>query len=58
MRRLAAFRASNHGATAIEYGLIASLIGLAILGALTATGTSIGEQWKSWTDPVLAALGG
>jgi pilus assembly protein Flp/PilA len=29
------------GATAIEYGLIASLIGVAIIGALTTTGTKL-----------------
>jgi pilus assembly protein Flp/PilA len=31
----------ERGATAIEYGLIAGLIAVVIIGALTATGTSL-----------------
>ncbi|MBK7757723.1 MAG: Flp family type IVb pilin [Deltaproteobacteria bacterium] len=34
------FISDESGATAIEYGLIASLIAVAIIGALTALGTS------------------
>ena len=30
------------GATAVEYGLIASLIGVAIIGALTTAGSKLG----------------
>ena len=30
------------GATAIEYGLIAALIGVAIIGAVKATGSNLG----------------
>jgi pilus assembly protein Flp/PilA len=37
------FWADEEGATAIEYGLLASLIALAIVGGATALGTSIGE---------------
>lgn len=32
---------NNKGATAIEYGLIAALIAVAAIGAMTALGTSI-----------------
>ena len=31
----------NKGATAIEYGLIAALIGVACIGALTTVGTNL-----------------
>jgi pilus assembly protein Flp/PilA len=31
----------EHGATAIEYGLIAGLIAVVVIGALTVTGTSL-----------------
>jgi pilus assembly protein Flp/PilA len=35
------------GATAIEYGLIAALISIVILGALTAIGTSLNTTFQS-----------
>ena len=34
------------GATAIEYGLIASLIGVAIIGAITTTGSKLGTTFS------------
>ena len=36
------FLKSESGATAIEYGLIASLIGVAVIGSLTSVGTKLG----------------
>jgi pilus assembly protein Flp/PilA len=38
---VAKFANCESGATAIEYGLIASLIGVAIIAALTTTGTQL-----------------
>lgn len=38
---------SNKGATAIEYGLIAALIGVVIISALTALGTTIETQFNN-----------
>jgi pilus assembly protein Flp/PilA len=35
------FVADENGATAIEYGLIAALISVVIIGALTAVGTNL-----------------
>lgn len=35
------FLTNTDGATAIEYGLIAALIGVAIIGAVTAVGGSL-----------------
>jgi pilus assembly protein Flp/PilA len=35
-------RKDEAGATAIEYGIIAALISVAIIGVLTAAGTSLG----------------
>ena len=40
------FLTDETGATAIEYGLIASLIGIAIIGALTTTGTKLGSTFS------------
>ena len=37
----ARFAKDESGATAIEYGLIASLIAVAIIGAITTVGTSL-----------------
>jgi pilus assembly protein Flp/PilA len=37
---------SKDGATAIEYGLIAALIGVVIISAVTALGTSIETQFN------------
>jgi pilus assembly protein Flp/PilA len=41
MKLFARFAKCESGATAIEYGLIAALIGVAIITAVTNTGTAI-----------------
>lgn len=46
------------GVTAIEYGLLAALIAVAIVGALTATGTSLTDLYAAWSAAVIAAIGG
>lgn len=40
---LARFSKDESGATAIEYGLIAALIGVAIIAAVSAVGTDLSE---------------
>jgi pilus assembly protein Flp/PilA len=40
------FVKNESGATAIEYGLIASLIGVAIIGAVTTVGTNLGTTFN------------
>ena len=42
-----AFRRSEKGATAIEYGLIAALIAVVIIGAVTAVGTNLNTKFNS-----------
>ena len=37
--------ASQRGATAIEYGLIAALIVIAMMGALSSLGGGVGGMW-------------
>jgi len=44
------------GVTAIEYGLLASLIAVAILVGLTATGDGIVAMYNRWSAAVIAAL--
>lgn len=44
------------GVTSIEYALIASLIAIAVLGALGATGDANGGLWGDWTEKFIAAV--
>jgi pilus assembly protein Flp/PilA len=48
------FGKNESGATAIEYGLIASLIGVVLVGALTSIGTSLSDTFHS----IRVGLGG
>jgi pilus assembly protein Flp/PilA len=43
---LVRFAYDNSGATAIEYGLIASLIAVAIIAAVTTVGTKLGTTFN------------
>lgn len=45
------------GVSSIEYALLAALIALVIIGALSATGGANGGLWSGWTSRVLAAIG-
>jgi pilus assembly protein Flp/PilA len=47
-----AFIADENGVTAIEYGLIAALVGVAIVGAVTA----LGGQLKITFNEVVTAM--
>jgi pilus assembly protein Flp/PilA len=44
---ISAFLKNESGATAIEYGLIAALIAVVIIGAITAVGTSLSTTFSS-----------
>ena len=44
---LEAFVRDQNGATAIEYGLIAALIAVAIIGGVTAVGTSLSTTFTN-----------
>ncbi len=44
------FAADASGATAIEYGLIAALVGVVVIGALTLLGPELGNMFNSITD--------
>lgn len=44
------FLKDESGATAIEYGLIASLIAVAIIAAATALGNQVGTTFNNITD--------
>jgi pilus assembly protein Flp/PilA len=44
------------GVTAIEYGLLAALIAVAILAAITTTGTALMALYVYWSTAVVNAL--
>ena len=48
--------ASQRGATAIEYGLIAALIVIAIMGALSSLGGGVGGMWTDLGTKVDASM--
>jgi pilus assembly protein Flp/PilA len=54
--RFAQDLADDSGVTAIEYGLLAALIAVAIIGAITATGTSLAALYDYWSAAVISAL--
>jgi pilus assembly protein Flp/PilA len=49
---LARFRKEEDGATAIEYGLIAALIAVVIIGALTTLGTNMSSRFQTVASAV------
>ena len=51
------FLRDDNGATAIEYGLIAGLIGVAIIGAVTALGTTLGSLFTSVSNSMNPTIG-
>lgn len=46
------FAHDEDGATAIEYGLIAALIAVAIIGAVTALGNSLNDNFNTLSGAV------
>jgi pilus assembly protein Flp/PilA len=50
------FFKDRSGATAIEYGLIAGIVTLAVMAGIAATGTSIGELYAAAFDRIIAVL--
>ncbi len=51
-------RKDKSGATAIEYGLIAALVSIAAIGALTAMGESLNTMFQTVSNALTAAVGG
>ena len=51
-----AFLQDESGATAIEYGLIAGLVAVAIIAALTALGSSLSDLFSNVADTVEGAV--
>ena len=50
MSKLVAFMKDESGATAIEYGLIAAGISVAIIAVVNGLGTTLNDKFKSISD--------
>lgn len=50
--------ADKKGATAIEYGLIAALIAVAAIGAMTQLGTTLNDTFTDAKDAMAGSAGG
>jgi len=50
------FAREDDGVTAIEYGLIAALIAVTIIAAVTIVGTQLQAVFKAVSDALIAAL--
>lgn len=48
--------ADKRGATAIEYGLIAALIVIAMMGGLSALGGGVGGKWGALANTIGNAM--
>jgi pilus assembly protein Flp/PilA len=49
---LKSFARDESGATAIEYGLIAALIAVVVIGAVTAVGTNLSAKFNNISNAV------
>jgi len=56
--KMIAFVRDEDGATAIEYGLIAALVSVAAIGALTAMGDSLSTMFNMVSSELASAAGG
>ena len=54
-KAIRSFAKDESGATAIEYGLIAALVSVAAIGALTAMGTSLSGMFNTVSSSLSAA---
>jgi pilus assembly protein Flp/PilA len=55
---VSSFLTSDKGVTAIEYGLIAALIAVAIIAALSFVGDEVQNTFDIWTNAVRNAVQG
>ena len=56
--KMIGFLRDEDGATAIEYGLIAALVSVAAIGALTAMGNSLSTMFTTVSSSLSSATGG
>ena len=56
IRTLRRLRSDKRGATAIEYGLIVALIGVAVIGALQTLGGGSNGMWGKLDNTITNAM--
>lgn len=56
LNQIQSLKNNESGATAIEYGLIAALIAVAIISAVAGTGTNLGTLYNDNIDDVTTAI--
>jgi len=55
MERIKNFCQDESGASAVEYGLLVSLIAVAIIGAVTSMGTKLGNTFNAASNQLSAS---
>lgn len=55
-RKFASLTSDRRGATAVEYGLIMALMTLALIGALSTTGSSTQDKWDGVANSIAASM--
>ncbi len=55
LRHLIRFAGDESGATAVEYGLIAMLLGVALLASLSAVGTALNNNFSFFASAINTA---
>jgi pilus assembly protein Flp/PilA len=58
MKKFLAFLKDDSGATAIEYGLIAALVSVAAIAALTSMGSSLKNMYEAVSNALSSAVNG
>jgi len=58
LKMIRKFTRNQSGVTAIEYGLIAALIAIVIIGAVTIVGTQLSLAFSTVATALSAAVGG
>jgi Flp pilus assembly pilin Flp len=54
--RVGSLSKDRAGSVAMEYALVGSLISVAIIGALSATGTGVADKWNSFANTIIGQL--
>jgi Flp pilus assembly protein, pilin Flp len=57
MRRLFQFFSDTSGATAVEYGLLAAILSLAVIGGYSAVSDSVENTWSTLSNTYTDASG-
>jgi pilus assembly protein Flp/PilA len=58
MKKFLVFLKDDSGATAIEYGLIAALVSVAAIAALTSMGGSLKNMYEAVSNALASAVNG